>query len=335
MIASVRGQASDDRLSRRRTPVRVGAFLLAAAGFLFAATSVMASTTSATVLDQGLDVPALVDTTSTTPAAVDPTPVDPAPVDPAPVDPAPTPVVTPLDATPTPVADPTPTPAPAPAVVDPTPAPAAATTTPAAATPAQPAPDQLSPGLLAQVNAASADSATPAKTTADVPPTPTVARTVADIDVWSAATPAAPPPIGDVPPGALVAARKEVPRPAALVPVLLPPTPANVNAAAPSVREEATATRARPVWNEFVWRSAGGLPGDSDLGLGTRALLAIIGMLPFAPIDGPDRTAPPSSQLALLIPVLALVAFLFATRPIVDPRRRSPQTYRAVALKPG
>jgi hypothetical protein len=89
------------------------------------------------------------------------------------------------------------------------------------------------------------------------------------------------------------------------------------------------------VWNEFVWRNTGSLGGDADLGLGTRALLAIIGMLPFAPVDGPDRTAPPLSQLALLIPVMGLVAFLFATRPIVDPRRRGPQSYRAVALKPG
>jgi hypothetical protein len=111
--------------------------------------------------------------------------------------------------------------------------------------------------------------------------------------------------------------------------------PPNVNAAAAPPRQEATATRARPAWNEFVWRSSGSLGGGSDLSLGTRALLAMIGMLPFAPVDGPDRTAPPLSQLALLIPVLGLIAFLFATRPLADPRRRGPHSYRAVALKPG
>jgi hypothetical protein len=188
---------------------------------------------------------------------------------------------------------------------------------------------------MAQVNAANADPATPVKSTADVPPAVTVARTVPDVGVGSAVTPATPPPMGDAPPGALVAPRQEVSRPAALVAGLLPEMPAAVNAAAPRPREEVTATRARPVWNEFVWRNVGSLGGGSDLNLGTRALLAIIGMLPFAPVDGPDRAAPPLTQLALLIPVLGLVAFLFATRPIADPRRRGPQFYRAVALKPG
>ncbi len=340
MIASVRGKAKGDGFGRRRTPIRLGASLLAAAAFLFAATTVMGATTSATVLDQGLDVPALTDTTAT--PTVDPNPVDPSPVDPAP---APAPTVTPLDAAPTQAADPTPAPTPAatPAAADPTPAPATTTDPAVAATPATtttttaatPSPDQLSPTLLAQVNSTNADPATPMKSTADVPPAVIVARTVPDVDVVSTATPAAPPPMGDAPPGALVAPRREVARPAALVAGLLPAMPADVNAAAPRPREEVTATQARPVWNVFVWRNAGGLGGGSDLNLGTRALLAIIGMLPFAPVDGPDRTAPPLTQLALLIPVLGLVAFLFATRPIADPRRRGPQSYRAVALKPG
>ena len=65
MIASVRGKARGDRSSRRRTPIRLGASLLAAAAFLFAANTVMAATTSATVLDQGMDVPAVTDTTAT------------------------------------------------------------------------------------------------------------------------------------------------------------------------------------------------------------------------------------------------------------------------------
>lgn len=334
MIASVRGKLKGDGLRRRRTPIRMGASLLAAAAFLFGATTVMAATTSATVLDQGLDVPAVVDTTTAPPTTADPAPVDPAPPT---VDPAPT--VTPLDATPAPAADPPPpvavdpTPAPATTTVDPAPAttPATTTTTPTAT----PAPDQLSPVLLAQVNAANADPAAPAKSTADVPPPTIVARTVPVVDVGSAAIPATPPPIGDEPPGALLAARNTVARPAALVPVLLPAVPVGANAPTPSPREEVTASRARPVWNEFTWRNTGSLGGGSDLNLGTRALLAIIGMLPFAPVDGPDRSAPPLTQLALLIPVLGLVAFLFATRPIADPRRRGPQSYRAVALKPG
>lgn len=326
-------------MSRRRTPIRLGAFLLVVAAFLVGATSAFAATTSATVLDQGFDVLTVADTSATTAPVVDPPVVDPpaapAPADNAPVETAPIPTVTPLDAAPTPAPDPAPTTP----VVAADPAPPATTTTAAdptpAATPAQPAPDQLSPGLLAQVNAASPDTAAATKSTADAPPAVTVARTVPDIDVGTAATPAAPPPIGDAPPGALIALRKAIPRPAALVPELLPGTPTTVTAAGPAPREEVTATRARPVWNEFVWRSTGSLGGSADLGLGTRALLAIIGMLPFAPVEGPDRTAPPLSQLALLIPVMGLVAFLFATRPIVDPRRRGPQSYRAVALKPG
>ena len=330
-------------MSRRHMPLRLGAFLLVVVAFLVGATSAFAATTSATVLDQGFDVLTVADTSATTqpvdPPVVDP-PAAPAPVDNAPVETAPTPAVTPLDATPTPTPDPAPaTPVVAPDPAPPTTATTATTTTadptPAATTPAQPAPDQLSPGLLAQVNAATPDAAAATKSTADAPPAATVARTVPDIDVGTAATPAAPPPIGDEPPGALIALRKAIPRPTALVPVLLPGTPTTVNAAGPAPREEVTATRARPVWNEFVWRSTGNLGGSADLGLGTRALLAIIGMLPFAPVDGPDRTAPPLSQLALLIPVMGLVAFLFATRPIVDPRRRGPQSYRAVALKPG
>lgn len=325
-------------MSRRRTPIRLGAFLLVVAAFLVGATSAFAATTSATVLDQGFDVLTVADTSATTAPVVDPPVVDPpaapAPADNAPVETAPIPTVTPLDAAPTPAPDPAPTTP----VVAADPAPPATTTAAAdtpAATPAQPAPDQLSPGLLAQVNAASPDTAAATKSTADAPPAVTVARTVPDIDVGTAATPAAPPPIGDAPPGALIALRKAIPRPAALVPELLPGTPTTVTAAGPAPREEVTATRARPVWNEFVWRSTGSLGGSADLGLGTRALLAIIGMLPFAPVEGPDRTAPPLSQLALLIPVMGLVAFLFATRPIVDPRRRGPQSYRAVALKPG
>ena len=67
MIASVRGKVKGDGLRRRRTPIRLGASLLAAAAFLFGATTVMAATTSATVLDQGLDVPAVVDTTTAPP----------------------------------------------------------------------------------------------------------------------------------------------------------------------------------------------------------------------------------------------------------------------------
>jgi hypothetical protein len=354
MIARVRELGRGDRSTRRRAPVRLGTLLLVAAAFFVAGTSAMAATTSVAV-DQGLDVSAVADTTT---AAVDPAPVAPAPADPAPADPAPAdpaPSVQPLDAVPAPAPDPPPatavTPAPAPVTVTPDPVPtttpaattgttatAATTSTSATSTPvtsatAQPAPDQLSPGLLAQVSPVSADVA-PSKGSGDPPPI-AVARTIADIEIGSAATPAMPPPVGDEPPGALAALRKLIPRPAALVPVLMPDVPAGAAAAAPPPRQEVTATRARPVWTQYVWRDVGRLGGGSDLGLSTRALLAIIGMLPFAPVDGPDRTAPPLSQLALLIPVLALVAFLFATRPIADPRRRGPQSYRAVALKPG
>lgn len=334
MIASVRGKAKDGGLSRLRTPIRLGACLLAAAAFLFAATSGMAATTDPPVVDQGMPVvgdtassgvdPATATTATTDPALTPAPPTAPLGAPPATTaDPTLTATsVPPADATP---AAPTTTTAPAPTALDP-----AATTTAAQA----PTPDQLSPALLAQVSAASAEPSTPPKSTADAPPPVTVARARPDVDVGSGAKPAPPPPMGDEPP-LLAATRQKASRSAALVAGLLPAAPAGANTAAPPPREEVTATRARPVWNEFVWRNAGSLGDGPDLNLGTRALLAIIGMLPFAPVDGPDRTVPPQTQLALLIPVLGLVAFLFATRPIADPRRRGPQSYRAVALKPG
>ena len=320
-MASGRGQAQGDRVSGRRTPMRIATVLVAAVAFSIAgAASAVAATTTATVTDPGLVAPA---------PATDVAPA-PAPVGPAPA-PAPAPVAAPVPAAPV---DPVPVAVPVPAApVDP------ASTTPATTTPppaqAEPAPDQLSLALLAQANATAADStAAPSKTTADVPPVINPARTSADTDAAHAASkPAAPPPAGDKPPVALVGVRREIPLVVALVPSLVPVVTASADPGATRPRGEAAATRASPVWNQFVWRDIGAGGGSSDLG--TRALLAIIGILPFAPVDGPDRTVPPPSQLALLIPVLALVAFLFATGPIVDPRRRGPHLYRAVALKPG
>lgn len=324
MIASVRGQAHCDWLSRRRAPIRVVTALVAALAFAIGAGSAAAASTAV------LDVAPAVDV-ATAPQ-------------PPPVDPAQPPPVLPLDAASTP------TPVPAPVAVDPALAPVATAppatvdptlpptppatptpTTPAApAVQAEPAPDQLSPGLLAQVNAAATDVAGPPKSSADTPPVINPTRTKTKTDE---AAPAAPPPSGDQPPGVLVGARKELPRLAALVPSLVPVTPPRTDAGAAAPRRTATVTRAGPIWHQFLWRDIGAGDGPSDLG--TRALLAIIGILPFAPVDGPDRTVPPASQLALLIPVLGFVAFLFATRPIADPRRRGPHRYRAVALKPG
>ena len=323
MVASVRGKAQGDSLSRRRAPIRIATALLAAAAFAIGATSAMAATTTTTVIDAGtsqpatkLDTtpvvdPALADTTSSSTLALDPAP-------------APTPDPT------TVLADPV-----APTPVDPvapTTAPPTTTTTTTSAAAAEPTPDQLSPVLLAQVNGTAADAAVPPNAAADIPPVSNPTRTTADAPN-PAAKPAPPPPTGDAPPGAVVGARKGISRLAALVPSLVPFAPTSADRGVSTPPREATATRANPVWNQFIWRDVGA-GGDSP-NLGTRALLAMIGILPFAPVDGPDRVTPPSSQLALLIPVLGLVAFLFATRPIVEPRRRAPRLYRAVALRPG
>jgi hypothetical protein len=198
------------------------------------------------------------------------------------------------------------------------------------APPVEPVPDQLSPELLAQVS-------TPATFTplaADAPPVIQPTRTTADTRRAAevAAKPTLPPPTGDKPPNAVAGAEKNGPRLAALVSSLVPAAPGTPDQGVTPPRQEAPATRASAVWDRFVWRNAAVGSDSSDLG--TRALLAIIGVLPFAPVEGPDRTAP-SSQIALLIPVLGLVAFLFATCLIVDPRRRGQHRYLAVALKPG
>lgn len=317
MIASVRGKAKGDTTRRRRAPIRILTAVLAAAAFALGATSAMADP-SAPVIDPAQTSPVVVDPTA---GSIDPaaattlTPVDPTQVPPGPVAPPVDPAAIPVANVPPPV-DPAATPLPA---VTPPPAP-----------PADPAPDQLSPGLLAQVNNAAIDQAAPSKPSADIPPAITPTRTTADaVGSSLAAKPATPPPIGDVPPATLVNARKGVP----LVPSLVPVATAGTERAAAAAHREATVTRAGPVWHQFIWRDAG--TGTDSTNLGTRALLAIIGILPFAPVDGPDRSVPPASQLALLIPVLVLAGFLFATRPIDEPRRRAPHRYRAVALKPG
>ena len=322
MIGSVRGKAKGDTTRRRRAPIRAVTAVLAAAAFALGATSAMADP-SAPVIDPAQTSPA-----SAAPAAVS---IDPAaattltPVDPTQVPPGP--VAPPVDPAATPVAN-------VPPPVDPAATPPPVVTTPPPAPPADPAPDQLSPALLAQVNSAAIDQAAPSKPSADIPPAITPTRTTGDgVGPSLAARPATPPPIGDVPPATLVNTRKGVPRLAPLVPSLVPVATAGTGRAAAAAHREATVTRAGPVWHQFIWRDAG--TGTDSTNLGTRALLAIIGILPFAPVDGPDRTVPPASQLALLIPVLALAGFLFATRPIDEPRRRAPHRYRAVALKPG
>ena len=326
MIASVRGKAQGDRLSRRRAPIRIATALLAAAAFAIGATSAMATTTTTTtVIDPGTSQPAT--TVDTTPV-VDPALADTTSSSTVALDPAPAPTPDPT----TVVADPVAPVPPAPVdPVAPTTAPATTTTTTPAA-PAEPAPDQLSPVLLAQVNGTAADAAVPPNAAADIPPVSNPTRTAADAPNL-AAKPAPPPPTGDAPPGALVGARKGISRLAALVPSLVPFSPTSADRGVATPPREATATRASPVWNQFIWRDVGA--GGNSPNLGTRALLAMIGILPFAPVDGPDHVTPPSSQLALLIPVLGLVAFLFATRPIFEPRRRAPRLYRAVALRPG
>jgi len=319
MVVSGRRQAQGDRVIRRRAPRRIAIAVLAAIAFAIGAASAMADPTSVAVTDAGLDVVA--------------SPVDVAPApEPAPVVPAADPTVAPVDATPPPPPDPalaTVAPAPlpvdtaTPVTVDP------ATTTTAA--PVEPVPDQLSPELLAQVSTPA--TFTPSALAADAPPVVQPTRKTAETDAAEvAAKPTLPPPTGDKPPNAVSGAAKNGPRLVALVSSLVPVARKTADQTVTPPRQEAPATRASAVWDRFVWRNAAVGSDSSDLG--TRALLAIIGVLPFAPVDGPDRNAP-SSQLALLIPVLGLVAFLFATCLIVDPRRRGQHRYLAVALKPG
>lgn len=316
-MVSGRRQAQGDGVNRRRAPRRIAIAVLAALAFAIGAASAVADPTSVATLDV---VASTVD-------------VAPAPA-PAPALPATDPTVAPVDttATPTPTTDPATTPvAPAPLPVDTT---APVTVDPATTTiapPVEPVPDQLSPELLAQVSTPA--TFTPAAPAADAPPLVQPTRNTADTGAAEvAAKPTVPPPVGDAPPNAVAGAAKNGPRLAALVSSLVPPARETADQVVTLPRQEAPATRASAVWDRFVWRSAAVGSDSSDLG--TRALLAIIGVLPFAPVDGQDRTAP-SSQLALLIPVLGLVAFLFATCLIVDPRRRGQHRYLAVALKPG